>query len=59
MQELSKLNLKINIIPSGLEKYMSFIINIRLRFINSFQFLSFSTDVLVKNLSKDYFKSTT
>lgn len=59
MQKLEKIDFKIKVIPSELEKYMSFIINIRLRFINSFQFLSFSTDVLVKNLSKDYFKSTT
>ena len=27
MQELGKFNLKINIIPNGLERYMSFTIN--------------------------------
>ena len=30
MQELGKLNLKINVIPNGLQKYMSFSINNRL-----------------------------
>ena len=49
MQELGKFNLKINIIPNGLEKYMSFSINNKLRFIDSFQFLSSSFDSLVKN----------
>ena len=56
VQELGKFNLKINIIPSGLEKYMSFTINNKLSFIDSFQFLSTSLDSLVKNLCKDDFK---
>ena len=41
MQELVKFNLKINVIPNGLEKYMSFAINTKLSFIDSFQFLKF------------------
>ena len=53
MQELGKFNLKINVIPNGLEKYMSFSINNKLRFIDSFHFLSSSLDSLVKNLGKD------
>ena len=56
MQELGKLNLKINVIPNGLEKYMSFSINNKVSFIDSFQFLSSSLDSLVKSLSKDDFK---
>ena len=52
MQWLDKFNVKINIIPNGLEKYMSFSIS---NFIHCFQFLSFSLDSLVKNLSKDDF----
>ena len=40
----------------GLEKYMSFSNNNKLRFIDSFQFLSSSLDSLVKNLAKDDFK---
>ena len=56
MQELSKFNLNTNVIPNGLEKYMSFSINNKLSFIDSFQFLSSSLDSLVKNLDKDDFK---
>ena len=56
MQELGKFNLKINVIPNGLEKYMSFTINNKLSFIDSFQSLTSSLDSLVKNLNKDDFK---
>ena len=56
MQELVRFNLKKNVIPNGLEKHMSFSINNKLNFIDSFQFLSSSLDGLVKNLNKDYFK---
>ena len=56
MQELGKFNLEINVIPNILEKYMSFTINNKLSFIDSFQFLSSSLDSLVKNLDKDNFK---
>ena len=38
MQNLGKLNIKINLIPNGLEKYMSFTINNKLIFIDSFHF---------------------
>ena len=56
MQELGEIDLKINVIPNGLEKYMIFTINNKLRFIDSFQFLSSSLNSLVKNLGKDDFK---
>ena len=56
MQEIAKFNLKINVILNGLEKYMSFTINNKLSFIDSFQFLSSSLGSLVKKLSKDDFK---
>ena len=56
MQELRKFNLKITVIPNGLEKYMSFTINNKLNFIGSFQFLRSSLDSLVKKLNKDDFK---
>ena len=46
MQKLDKFNLKINVIPDGLEKYTSFSTNN-----NSFPFLSFSLSRLVKNLT--------
>ena len=53
MHELSKFNLKKNVIPNGLEKYMRFTISNKLSFIDSFHFLIFSLDSLVKNLGKD------
>ena len=56
MQELDKCNLKINVIRNGLEKYISFSINNKPSFIDSFQFLGCSLDSLVKNLGKDDFK---
>ena len=52
MQELGKFNL----IPNGLEKYISFIINNTLSLLDNFQFLSSSLDRLVKHLSQDDFK---
>ena len=58
MEKLGKFNLKLNAIPNGLEKYMSFTINNKLSFIDSFQFLSSSLDILVKNLSKNDFKNS-
>ena len=52
MQELGKFNIKLNFIPNWFEKYMSFSINNKLSFIDSFQFLNSSLDSLVKNLGK-------
>ena len=58
MQELGRFSPKINVIPNGLEKYMSFSIfsKLSLSFVESFQFLSSSLDSLVQNLGKDDFK---
>ena len=56
MLELGKFNLKINGIPNGLEKHLSFSINNQLGFNDRFQFLSSSLDRLVKNLGEDDFK---
>ena len=55
MQELGKFILKTNVIPNGLEKYMSFTVNNKFSFIDSSQFLSSSLDSLVKSLGKDDF----
>ena len=52
MQQQRKFNLKINVIPNELEKYMNFTIINKLSFIDSFQFQSSSLDSLVKNLSR-------
>ena len=51
MQELGKFSLKIN----GSEKYMSFTLDNKLSFIDSFQFLSSSLNSLVKDLSEANF----
>ena len=56
MQTLGKFNVKVNAVPNGLEKYMSFTINGKLRFIDSFQFSSSSLDSIVKKLSNHDFK---
>ena len=45
MQALGKFNFKANVIPNGLEKCMSFSINNKLIFIDSFQFLSSSLEL--------------
>ena len=50
MQELGKFDFKINVIPNRLEKYKSFSLDNKLVFIDSFHFLSFSLDSLVKKL---------
>ena len=56
MQKLGKLDFKINLIPNGLEKYMSFNISNRLIFIDTFQLLSYLLGSLVQNFGKDNFK---
>ena len=54
--EISKFDVKISVIPNGLEKYMAFTIIKNLIFINSMQFMNSSLDLLVKNLSDNDFK---
>ena len=54
--EINKFDVKINVIPNGLEKYMAFFLNKNLVFIDSMQFMNSSLDKLVKNLSDEYFK---
>ena len=51
MQEIGKFELKVNVIPNGLRKYMAFTINNNLLFVDSMQFMNSSLDSLVKNLS--------
>ena len=48
--ELLKFNLKVHVIPSGLEKYMTFFLGRDLVFIDSMQFMNCSLDKLAKNL---------
>ena len=54
--ELNKFDVKIEVIPNGLEKYMAFFLNKDLIFIDSMQFMNSSLEKLIENLSDDDFK---
>ena len=54
--ELHKFNLKVDVIPNGLEKYMAFLLGRDLVFIDSMQFINSSLDKLLKNLVDKDFK---
>ena len=56
MQEISKFDVEISVIPNGLEKRIAFTINKNLIFIDSMQFMNSSLDALVKNLTDNGFK---
>ena len=55
-KKLSRFNVKISVIPNGLEKYMVFTLNKNIVFIDSMQFMNSSFDELVKNLNDENFK---
>ena len=54
--ELDKFDVKIKVMPNGLEKYMTFFLNKNFVLIDSMQFMSSSLNKLVKNLSDKDFK---
>ena len=54
--ELDKFDVKISVIPNGLENYMAFILNKNLVLIGKMQFMNSSLEKLVKNLSDEDFK---
>ena len=54
--ELHKFNLKVDVIPNGLEKYMAFFLGRDLVFIDSMQFMNCSLNKFVKNLVDKDFK---
>ena len=56
MQEIDKSDVKVSVIPNGLERYMAFTINKNLFFIDSMQFMNSSLDSLVKNLPDNDFE---
>ena len=56
IKEIGKLDVKVSVIPNGLEKYMAFTVNKNLVFIDSMQFINSGLDSLVKNLSNNDFK---
>ena len=51
IKKVSKFDVKVSVIPNGLEKYMAFTINRNLVFIDSMQFMNSSLHSLVTNLS--------
>ena len=57
--ELRKYDVKIDVIPNRLEKYMAFILNKNLAFIDCMQFMNSSLGKLVKSFSDDDFKYLT
>ena len=54
--ELKNFDVKIDVIPNRLEKYMAFFLNKNLVFIDSMQFMNSSLEKLVKILSDNDFK---
>ena len=56
MKELCNFDVKIDVIPCGLEKYMAFIVNRLLVFVDSMQFMNSSLNALVRNLGNKDFK---
>ena len=57
--ELKNFDVKIDVIPNRLEKYMAFFLNKNLVFIDSMQFMNSNLEKLVKNLSDNDFKYLT
>ena len=55
-KELGRFDVKISVMPNGLEKYMAFTVNKNVVFIDSMQFMNRSLDSLVKNLVDEDFK---
>ena len=53
LQEIGKFNKDMNVIPNIMEKYMAFMIDRNLIFIDSFQFMNQSLSNLANNLPKD------
>ena len=54
--ELDKFDVKVSVIPNGLEKYMAYFLNKNLVFMDSMQFMNSNFDKLVKNFSDEDFK---
>ena len=56
IKAISNFDVNVDVIPVGLEKYMAFIVNRNLIFIDSIQFMNSSFDSLVKKLVDEDFK---
>ena len=58
-QAFKKFDLKIDVIPNGLEKYTTFILSKNLVFIDSMQFMNFSLEKIARNLANNDLKYLT
>ena len=58
-KELNNFNTDIAVIPKGIDKYMSIIVNRHITFIDSLQFYNGSLDTLTSNLNNEDFKHLT
>ena len=58
-KELNNFNVDIDVIPKGIDKYMSIIVNRHITFIDSLQFYNGSLDTLASNLKDEDFKHLT
>ena len=58
-KELSNFSADIDVIPKGIDKYMSIIVNRHITFIDSLQFSNGSLDTLASNLYNEDFKHVT
>ena len=55
-KKLNNLYVDISVIPKGIDKYMSIIVNGHITFIDSLQFYNSSLDTLASNLNDEDFK---
>ena len=55
-KELNNFDVDISVIPKGIDKYMSIIVNRHITFIDSLQFYNSSLDTLASNLNDEDFK---
>ena len=58
-KELNNFEVDIAVIPEGIDKYMSIIVNRYITFIDSLQFYNGSLDTLASNLEDNDFKHLT
>ena len=56
MNVINEFDVNVGVIPNGLEKYMAFIINTNLVFIDSKQLMNSSLEKPAENLSENDFK---
>ena len=55
-KELNNFHVDLSVIPKGIDKYMSIIVNRCITFIDSLQFYNSSLDTLASNLNDEDFK---